>query len=475
MPRIDRNAQVNNRTRRNWQRLEFGSATTNIALNPGANNALISTTTGYGVFVDGSTITIIGSTIGAFAFMSTEGDLLTVNSTGAKTRLPRGSPSYILTTTINGATSTDLQWQSTLQYAGSAQVAVAWMQARLVDTSNIIALDWSPLQRRLNDITGTASIFWDARLLKDSVSVTSVDWDLARSLYDGAGHQSLDWDNWLLVDYNGVTSLGWSTRVLNNSSGSTVLNWQSTTLFSSSGSTIWNWSSTYPSTYVLAAPATTIGLMQPRGLSTGDIANLSTAVFPVTSADPASPAAGQAWYNSTLFRPKTNYGGGSTGTIPVCVFASSVTASVQASTSALTITPYSYTFPASTLNHLGSMIKIRADMSFTTTLTNTYTVILYINNAPFEAIFINTITTGQSAVIEIDIAIGTSTTGTTGHLIGVGKYVGTVAGAGAQGSLGVNNAAYDLTSTITLAWTVSAASNNANDTANMISADYLLM
>jgi hypothetical protein len=112
MPFIDRNSESGSRLRRNMQRLASGTASTIITLNPSGNNAIIDTSSGYGVFTDDTSISTISGDIsvllspgggltdastGLRTILASTGSILTVNSTGSDISLPVGSTGQVLT------------------------------------------------------------------------------------------------------------------------------------------------------------------------------------------------------------------------------------------------------------------------------------------------------------------------------------------------------------------------------------------
>src|SRR5580698_8768448 len=112
---IDRNAQAAQRSRRNWQRTANGTgAILNLSTSPG--NAIQLTQTGYGVFVDGTTITINGS-----------GQITAPNAGGVTDTITYPNGQFLGDSASNLLTPADdyvFVYQNTITYPNPASLAV---------------------------------------------------------------------------------------------------------------------------------------------------------------------------------------------------------------------------------------------------------------------------------------------------------------------------------------------------------------
>jgi len=128
--RIDRNAWSADRVRRNWQRLAQATANPLIKLNPSSTNALYNTSTGYGVFVDNSTIFITpSSTISTIlpVVYSADNAISTstnFNSTRINLRLDPGSTN-VLSITSSGLLGTTPPASTFYVFSGDASISTS--------------------------------------------------------------------------------------------------------------------------------------------------------------------------------------------------------------------------------------------------------------------------------------------------------------------------------------------------------------
>ena len=89
----------------------------------------------------------------------------------------------------------------------TGNTSVAWGGRVLIDSGNIIRLDWE------NGVT------------HDSTSKDSINWQ-NRQLIDSAGTTTVDWENTQIYDSSTNLSINWSQRRLYDSAGATILDWE---------------------------------------------------------------------------------------------------------------------------------------------------------------------------------------------------------------------------------------------------------
>ena len=96
---------------------------------------------------------------------------------------------------------------------------------------------------KLSDYTGTQTIDFNSRLLRDTDgSSVSINWG-NRLLTDTNGDTtSVDWENRKLQDSSDVKSVDWASRLLTDSTNTTSIDWENRTLASSTGNTVIDYS-----------------------------------------------------------------------------------------------------------------------------------------------------------------------------------------------------------------------------------------
>ena len=406
------------------------TATAGLSANLASSSGLL-VSSGLKVNVDGSTITINGS-----------------NQLVAASAAPDAT-----TITLNGSSKLQVNFDAAggLYYSGSGDAV------KLADNS---------LQ------TATAGL---SAKLESSGGLTTTTLGLAVKpanssiLLSGSGAQVQLNNGLTIIGGAGVGVLAANNTITVTSSGVAV-NTASSSGLSISGGLAVNLSSSGGLTLASNQLAVNVD-----GVTTSLVGGQLVAnVLPSVSSDPASPTAGQAWYNTAVGRARIEL---PTGAAPIThtLFSTATDASVTANTTAQTIAPYTFIIPAGMANKAGAGLKMHVFGTFTAAAANTWTLLMYLNGSPFTAIFIDALSSGGGgAVIDINLSLLCDTTGTSGQMKAVGHYVGTANGIGVFGHFGPNEATFNLTSTLTVSFAVSAASNTG-DTLTFNSGEYLLV
>jgi hypothetical protein len=209
-----------------------------------------------------------------------------------------------------------------------------------------------------------------------------------------------------------------------------------------------------------------------RALAAADVTGV---VFPVLSADPGSPTAGQGWFNSTQQQVTASYGNDGVnfvnGNLLGMLFNFGLSRTVTANTSAQTFTSYLYTFPAGFLNIAGRLMRMRIYVTFGQTVLNSFTFNINLKSS-HATVALDSVTTtsvgGQNGDVIIDADITCISTGSSGVVRTLGILASDNNAVVTTGSLlTFNNATVDLTQQLTLQFSASAAVTNGTDTCVM--------